>query len=121
MRGFWRLRFGQRPRSRVIDLPLGKEPTTPDPEPRAPAPRKDWPRIISTHPNWWQVHRVEVCGLEKNYVLIAEVRTETEAFKVAAGQTSQVRIRKWGSKARDYLSPHEPLLVVTGTVSQADE
>ena len=54
-------------------------------------------------------------------MLIAEVRTENEAFKVAAGQASQVRIRKWGAKAKDYLSPHEPLLVVTGTVRQADE
>ena len=118
----WRTLFRRHQQARLaLNRPELQAPAVDDHPPPPRVPLVDAPRIESTHPNWWQVHRVEVCGLEKNYVLIAEVRTETEAFKVAAGQASQVRIRKWGAKAKDYLSPHDPLLVVTGTVRQAEE
>jgi hypothetical protein len=74
-----------------------------------PPPLVDWPAIQSRHPAWWQVARVEVHGgLERRYVLIAEVRTEAEAFRVAYLQASQVRITKWGSKERPYESMRDP-------------
>lgn len=120
----WRRMFRRRQRDAQITAlraPASVPDTVPDVEIPPPAPLVDWPRIHSTHPNWWQVHRVEVCGLETNYVLIAEVRSEDEAFRVAAQQASQVRIRKWGSQERDYHSMRPPAMVITGTVSRVDD
>jgi len=118
----WRQRARYRP-SRTMDLPPGRAPETPVDEvpPEAP-PQWDWPAVPSRHPHWWQVHRIEIHGTERRLVLIAEVRTETEAFRVAAAQMSQVRLTKWGSPARPYETPHrDPLVVVTGTVTHTEE
>jgi hypothetical protein len=76
-----------------------------------PPPPVDWPEVQTRHPSWWQVHRVEVHGLERRLVLVAEVRTEDEAFRVADQQASQARIHKWGSRERPYFTHRSPKLV----------
>lgn len=103
---FWRMRDRHRP---------PPQPVAPDPAP-VTSDLHDWPRIQSRHPNWWQVHRIEHHGTEKRLVLLAECRSEDDAFKIAAQQVSQVRITKWGTK-RPYESYRPPLVVVEGTVS----
>jgi hypothetical protein len=116
MRFFSRPRFRTRPRYRGVDLPDGKPTTTPDPVPPPQPERRDWPEIASRHPAWWQVHRIELHAGARRLALIAETRTEDEAFRVAALQVSKVRITKWGSKERPYESFAEPLVIVTGEV-----
>lgn len=118
----WRQRARYRPQ-RTMDLPTGRAPETPVEEVPPETPRQwDWPAIQSRHPHWWQVHRIEVHGPERRLVLIAETRTEDEAFRVAAAQASQVRLTKWGSRERPYETPHrDPLVVVTGTVTRDEE
>lgn len=112
---WWRSRPSYQPQ-RTADLPRGREPNAElDSGPELPT-LADWPPTPSRHPNWWQVHRVEHHGLERRLVLIAECYSEDEAFKVAAKQASQVRITKWGVKARPYESFRAPLVVVEGTV-----
>jgi len=100
-----RVRDRQRAAYRPKFLPELEAPV--DDVPPAPPACTDWPRIESRHPTWWQVHRVVLDGHERDFVLIAEVRTEEDAFKVAAVQASQVRIRKWGVKP-DYYSFQPP-------------
>lgn len=121
MAWFWKQRAHYRPQ-RTADLPPGRAPETPDP---APVPVTsdlvDWPRIASRHPHWWQVFRIEHHGFDRRYALIAEVRTEDEAFRVAAQQASQVRITKFPPKAQPYESFRAPLMVITGTVREAEE
>jgi hypothetical protein len=70
--------------------------------------RQDWRVIPSRHPWWWQVHRVVHRDAGLDYELIAECRTEAEAFRVETFQESQVRITKWGSKTLPYFSPRSP-------------
>ena len=91
---------------------LTKHLTTPEPEPLVKAPdRADWPAIQSTHPGWWQVHRVEqvATGLMR-YVLIAECQSEDMAFRVVRQQLHQCRLTKWGDKRPAYFSPWPPKL-----------
>jgi hypothetical protein len=83
-------------------------PDLPPPRVHDPAPRTDWPAIESRHPGWWLVQRVERHDDGVHLVLIAECRTEDEAFTVANRQASQVRISKWGSRLPPYYSPREP-------------
>lgn len=109
---FWRFRDRQRPAPAPV-APPEDFPKQPD--------LVDWPRIHSRHPHWWQVHRIEIHGDEKHLVLIAEVRDEDAAFRVAAQQVSQVRITKFPSKARPYESYRPPLVVITGTVEASHE
>lgn len=108
---FWRMRA--KPAEAPAPAPVDDVP------PERPA-LFDLPRIQSRHPNWWQVFRIEVHGLERRLVLIAECRTEDAAFRLAATQASQVRITKWGAKVRPYDSFRDPLVVIEGTVSRAD-
>jgi len=117
MRTFFR-RF-RRPQDRPF---LHVERCEDDRPPAPPLALKDWPEIESRHPSWWQVHRIEVTAgqSERRAVLIAETRTEDEAFRVAAQQFSQVRITKWGAKLKPYYSMREPLIRFTGTVIRAD-
>ena len=98
----------------LINRPdLTRHMTGPDiPAPAQDQGLRDWPAIQSTHPAWWQVHRVEQVtpGLLR-YVLIAETQTEAQAFSVAVRQLHQVRITKWGTKVRPYLTMRDPLIV----------
>jgi hypothetical protein len=111
-RGYYRRqrqRIGQRG---AINRPVPPpDASCPGPPSAPPAPRRDWPAISSAHPGWWQVHRVEVRGGARGFALIAEVRTEAEAFQVAATQASQVRITKWGDRQRPYFSPQRPRML----------
>lgn len=109
--GTWRRRVRQRQTQRqTLDAPRITFTTDADaPTPRAEPPLRDWPEIDSRHPGWWQVARVEVRpdgGVR--YALIAECRTEDQAFSVAVHQASQVRITKWGSKLAPYTSMRPP-------------
>jgi hypothetical protein len=70
----------------------------------APPPLFDAAPILEAHPTWWQVHRIEVKDGADNPVLIAEFRDESDAFRFVATQLSRCRIRKWGSRVRDYVS-----------------
>ena len=77
-----------------------------------PPPPSDWPVIQSRHPGWWQVHRIELRpGGTRFAVLIAQVRTEAEAFRVVSQQASQARITKWGSKVPPYYSHRDPKVI----------
>ena len=111
---FVRLRFGRRsqpPANNRRTLPTD----VPDFDIPPPPPLTDWPEIQTRHRGWWQVHRIEIHpGHVRKAVLIAERRTEDEAFAVAAKQASRVRITKWGDKRRPYES-FRPLLVVGET------
>lgn len=73
-----------------------------------PPARRDWPAIKSRHPAWWHVERVERCGDQLRYVLIAETETEQAAFTVADRQASQTRITRWGDKRAPWLSFRPP-------------
>jgi len=90
-------------------------PVDPDP-PRPPAAPvlEDWPRIESRHPTWWQVQRVEKRGDQTVWVLIAEVRSEDAAFRIAHRQKYQVRISKYGDRQKPYYSHREPKVVTNG-------
>ena len=107
---YHRLRFGRRrlPVQNNTKL-LPVRPETPDFAIPAPPPRRDWPEIQTRHPAWWQVHRIEVDAQGVRVaVLIAEVRTEDEAFRVADRQLSQARVTKWGSKQQPFYTRREP-------------
>ena len=121
MRNFFRRTLRRPARTTFID-PKHLESCTDDRPPAAPPPKTDWPEIQSRHPGWWQVHRVEVpdSSTERRFVLIAELRTEDEAFNVASQQASQVRITKWGDKQKPYFSMREPRMRITGTVTRAE-
>lgn len=98
--------------SRLLDLSKHVGDCQDDrPPARAERPRVDWPEIQSRHPGWWQVHRIELRQGVRVTVLIAEVRTEDEAFRVMDQQHSQTRISKWGSKLPPYVSHRDPLVV----------
>jgi hypothetical protein len=101
-------RLRQRLSQRTALNSPASRPDLPDDVPPPPTTRGDWPEIQSRHPGWWQVHRVELDGDERRYVLIAEMRTEMDAFDVAAKQISQVRITKWGSRQPAHFSYHPP-------------
>lgn len=91
---------------------LSRHFETPDPEPRpAPPVRMDWPEVPNRQPHSWQVHRVELHDGVRTHVLIAQVRTEDEAFRVEAQQASQVCITKWGSKQPPYYSARPPKVI----------
>ena len=118
MAWFWTAARRRYRPQQTADLPKGREPETPaEAFPKQPD-LVDWPPIQSRHPNWWQLFRLEQHGTELRPVLIAETRTEDEAFRIAAQQQSQVRLTKW-----DHPRPYEsyrPRMVITGTVERAD-
>lgn len=119
MAWFWTAARRRYRPQQTADLPRGREPETPaEAFPKQPD-LVDWPPIQSRHPNWWQLFRLEQHGTELRPVLIAETRTEDEAFRIAAQQVSQVRLTKWGSKLQPYES-YRPRMVITGTVERAD-
>lgn len=89
---------------------LSRHVTDQEPEPLPKPPTlTDWPVIHTNHPYWWQVHRV-VMGKDgsRGYQLIAECRSEDEAFRVASQQLHQCRITKWGDKRPPYFSAKSP-------------
>lgn len=69
------------------------------------------PVIPTTHPTYWQVHRVESRAGVQDFVLIAECRTEADAFRVTDAEAWQCRIRRWGSRLPPYIS-YRPVRVV---------
>jgi hypothetical protein len=76
---------------------------------------EDWPAIVSVHPTWWHVSRLEVRPDGGVRVLIAERRTEAEAFAVIMRQAHQCELRRWGDRRPPYVS-HRPRLVVGGGI-----
>jgi hypothetical protein len=115
--------IGARVRGRQAALAAGRRPDlsrfTESAEPTlavAPArPLEDWPAIESVHPTWWQVSRLEVRDGVGVRVLIAERRTEHDAFAVVVGQAHQCELRRWGDRRPPYVS-HRPRLVVGGGI-----
>lgn len=86
--------------------------TEPRVEPVEPADtRTDWPAISGMHPTYWHVHRVEIVGGVRRLVLIAERRTEHDAFAIAAEQRHQCRVSRWSDRRAPYYSPRPPLVV----------
>ena len=103
-----RSRSAQRQQLNAPDLSRHVVDPVDDPAPTVVEPR-DWPAIESRHPAWWLVHRVEVApDGARRLVLIAECRTEDQAFAIAVHQASQVCITKHGSKLPPYYSHRSP-------------
>jgi hypothetical protein len=75
---------------------------------------RDWPAISRQHPQWWQVHRIELHGEERVFVLVYETPNETEAFKVALSQESEASITKWNDRRPAYFTSRPPRRVPGG-------
>lgn len=98
-------------RERALNRPRSRPELVPDPPRYVPPPLIERPPIISHHPAWWQVYRIELdpaLDPPRRAVLIAEVRTEDEAFKIATSERWQVRITKWGHRAPPFYSHRDP-------------
>jgi hypothetical protein len=69
---------------------------------------RDWPAIPPQHPLWWQVHRVELHGDERVFVLVHETPNEDDAFRVALSQDSEASISKWNDRRPVYFTQRPP-------------
>lgn len=84
-----------------------------DPQDHDPITFETWPEIVSEHPDWYQVHRIEQHDGISSLVLIAERQTSEAALVVVCRQAWRCRITHRGSVVMSYL-PMRPVRRVTG-------
>jgi hypothetical protein len=70
--------------------------------------RVDWPAIVSRHPRWWQVERVERRQGRLSFVLVAECETEDAAMRAALRQASQARVWRRDERRPPWFSFGQP-------------